>query len=501
MTNLAQQTQLLLTTEKNTDTAPAYQPLWMCIHFPLLSAHSLGLTQKQKQPFIIFQRKSQTVHYACPAAQQLGIETGMPLSQAYLFCETMIAYPRNKRKEKSLIQSLALWAKQFSPHVSVKYENALLLEIRASLNLFDNIYQLEKRIRNGLQVKAYPISIASSPIPIGSYLLARKANNIITETRHSLHAELGKLDLADFLTDQNNQDKLSNLGITTGHELFRLPVADLSRRLGKEFHTYLNTLLGIQHEPVNCIKDKLSFYDFYDFSNDEQDFELILRHMYQLVDQLLHFLIRNDLSCSSLSFTFSASNKASSTLIVNTSSSTRDKQIWYNLIREKLNAKKLSQNNVYGIQLNVSHFQHHNYQNQSLLHHNKSEQSENWQHAIDQITARLGPNAICMLEAKEDHRPEFSYRKTPYNKQQHKPYLTHKHTYRPLWLLAKPIAISRQDYVPSKNINIERIEDGWWDKQAIRRDYYIAKAENNDLLWMYVDLKNNHQHFLHGYFA
>jgi protein ImuB len=56
-------------------------------------------------------------------------------------------------------------------------------------------------------------------------------------------------------------------------------------------------------------------------------------------------------------------------------------------------------------------------------------------------------------------------------------------------LQGKPLLLGKQ---------IERISSGWWDKNPVKRDYYLAS--NNQLrAWIFRDLGSG-QWYLHGIF-
>lgn len=71
---------------------------------------------------------------------------------------------------------------------------------------------------------------------------------------------------------------------------------------------------------------------------------------------------------------------------------------------------------------------------------------------------------------------------------------------RPLWLLQKPVAIEAR--LDSLNLisGPERIESGWWDEQDVGRDYYAARNERGQKLWIFRDHRTR-AWFLHGLFG
>jgi len=96
----------------------------------------------------------------------------------------------------------------------------------------------------------------------------------------------------------------------------------------------------------------------------------------------------------------------------------------------------------------------------------------------------------------------------------------HPELTRPLWLFQQPQPLHNKKGVPVYGERLqlikgpERIETGWWDKQPINRDYYVAQHPTGVIYWVYVDRdkstqdqssytpKNqDKQWFLHGVFG
>jgi protein ImuB len=71
---------------------------------------------------------------------------------------------------------------------------------------------------------------------------------------------------------------------------------------------------------------------------------------------------------------------------------------------------------------------------------------------------------------------------------------------RPLWLLDAPRelgSIRRLKLLSGP----ERIESGWWDGADIRRDYYVAHAQEAGLWWIFRSLDAPERWYVHGYFG
>ncbi len=89
---------------------------------------------------------------------------------------------------------------------------------------------------------------------------------------------------------------------------------------------------------------------------------------------------------------------------------------------------------------------------------------ESWVQLAERLRVRLGSGAIHGLTTQPDHRPEHAWRCVEFE------------------LLAGP----------------ERIECGWWDGDEAKRDYFIARAGDCSLVWIYRESGN---WYLHGFFA
>ena len=411
--NNARQASLPVDTKESPQTT--YQPLWLCIYFPKLAAHSLEINEEQTSPFVIFEENTQkrSIHYASSRARQFGIEKGMDLSKATILCEQIKTFPRNIQEERSLVKMLAEWAIKFSPYVSIKYESSILMEVRGSLKLFNGIHRLQKKIAQLLQEKGYISSIATSPTPLASFLFSRISRNIIIEDRNILRAELGKLKLHDFLIDPKNLDKLQSIGIQQGHELFRLPPASLARRFGHGFCRHLNELLGVTHENIAPIQVQRPFHQSCEFQKNLEELESILTHASVLLKNLLRFLIQRDLSTRKLTFTVYLSSQKKMTIAVLSNTPCRNEKIWNDLIRERFYSV-LFDNSAYKISLSADTLDPHIPDNESLAYNAARKNCSNWKITLDQLAARLGSHRIFSLDTTEDYRPEHSQIKKTY---------------------------------------------------------------------------------------
>jgi len=122
------------------------------------------------------------------------------------------------------------------------------------------------------------------------------------------------------------------------------------------------------------------------------------------------------------------------------------------------------------------------------------------------MTARLGAQACFGLSLANDHRPERAWKPVRLAAKDYWQGQAKDSNARPLYLLPTPKTLSIEAGIPCMSGKLEllqgpeRIDFGWWDNDAIARDYYIAKHQTGSLYWIYQHLDNS-RWYLHGIFS
>jgi protein ImuB len=121
---------------------------------------------------------------------------------------------------------------------------------------------------------------------------------------------------------------------------------------------------------------------------------------------------------------------------------------------------------------------------------------------------------VFQLQAVDDHRPEHAIHIVPLATEHgstRAPALPSAQQ-RPLMILPAPQLLPQHDEHPGYGGRLallagpERIEAGWWDfgdshRPTVHRDYFVARNERGQTLWIYRELKQPRQWFLHGFFC
>jgi protein ImuB len=129
----------------------------------------------------------------------------------------------------------------------------------------------------------------------------------------------------------------------------------------------------------------------------------------------------------------------------------------------------------------------------------RSAEREGLTRLIERLQARLGAEGVQRLALHADHRPERAaawlqaLAASPANAAsralEQSPECA---PVRPLWLLREPLPLPERGSRPWLDgtplhllAGPERIESGWWDGDLAARDYFIARARDGALVWVY----------------
>ena len=488
-------------------------PLWLCIHLPRFSLEVLGHQQteeKTKPQIVLYELAGRCLVYAaCEQAEQMGIVPHMALNAAYALCPELQSQRRNFLQEQTQLKRLADWAYQFTPMVSVVEPQSLLLEVGGSLRLFGGLPNLLARIQQTMSDSwMHQVNLAVAPTPQASQMLANYAQNIIIEELAELRSVLGALPVeALLLSDPRLLKKLNNIGISNLKDLWRLPRDGLARRFGQGLIKHLDQLLGLLPDPRVSHEVPLQFDDSIELPMEASDKKNVLHAAEQIIFRLTDFLQRHDAGVNRLLLRLYHYDHSPSHVVFGLRQCQRDPAQLLALLHEKLDQVYLP-SPVSEVRLMVKDILPFVGQNKALFSAQLVSGGENtadpdWEGLLEQLQNRLGREALQYLAAISDHRPEhaWSYQDIPQSM------APSSKLFRPSWLLPKARPLAMRDGIPCCRGKLqclwgpERIQSGWWEGQEICRDYYIARDLDNTRLWVYRDLNQQAQWYLHGFFG
>ncbi|HET9350818.1 MAG TPA: DNA polymerase Y family protein, partial [Burkholderiales bacterium] len=166
--------------------------LWACLLLPSLPldifARALPPADAAKPFAIATGGRAPRIVCANPGAHAAGIRPGQLVSASLALAPDLVLRDRNSATEAAALATIAMWATQFTPAVTLAPPDAVLVEIGSSLRLFGGLRKLTAQLSTGARALGYGVQLALAPAPTAALLFAREKSGV-------------RLDFSNTLTD------------------------------------------------------------------------------------------------------------------------------------------------------------------------------------------------------------------------------------------------------------------------------------------------------------
>lgn len=451
----------------------------------------------------------------------MGLSAALALTPALQWSE------RDPAREAAALETLGLWALQFTAAVALKPPGTLLLETGGSVMLFGGLPALLGQITQDLEAQGFAAVLASAPTPGGALMLARSGFTEHLQTPAALRATLPGLPALALEGAAGCAATFENLGLRTLADVLALPRDGLARRFGTHLCEELDRALGHRPDPVRTIVPPAVFHTVIALPAPAESAEAILFACQRAFRQLEGFLRAGRKAVDHLD------------LHLHHERSTR---------RDKLNTDAMIALDFFEPAITAARF--------SLILRERLARTT-LEHRVERITlaapqlldavettaallpaaprpgrglatllerlhARLGQGTICGLEVRADHRPARATAlpplidgnapqtprpagPAPRRAKATPPAATFGP--RPVWFTEPPKPLREVNGKPHHEGPLtlvagpERIESGWWDGAPVMRDYFIAQTEARALVWIFRERREPLGWFLQGWFG
>ncbi|MDA0272034.1 MAG: DNA polymerase Y family protein [Proteobacteria bacterium] len=484
---------------------------WICLHFPQLPVEVFARHQIEKPVVITIRQRVVAMNLR---SQESGIRIGSSMNTAYTISEDVVSFEREEDRELEKLTHLAQWAYQFTPSISIKPPHSLLLDVSGCLGLFKGIDNLKKLIREGLDSLGFEVALGTSGTPLAALLFA-EAGMPEAPFAPEVAQSLGSVPVSYLRVEENIKDTLLKMGISHCKQLFELPVDGLNRRFGVFFTDYLQRLTGEKPDPQKNIDSTPRFRSDITFLSDVTNLESLVFPLKRLLGELQEFLIKRQLLTNQFSVKLSHRGHPPKEFSVFLAGPDNDSQMFLMLSQlqlEKVNGMpevdniSVAARNFFDAEAGSGDlFQGTRFKQKDGRIHSKADEVRAIK-LVNMMTARLGPQACFGLSLANDHRPERAWKPVTLAAKDYWQGGNGDSNPRPLYLLPTPKALSTEAGTPCMSGKLEllqgpeRIDFGWWDNDAVARDYYIAKHHTGSLYWIYQHL-DNCRWYLHGIFS
>jgi protein ImuB len=473
--------------------------MWIAVRFPLLPLEIFLRGLSTPEPFAVEERHA---ILACnDAAAVRGVCAGMVCPAALALVPSLRIVPRDPQSEAEALAGMAAWAGQFTPRVATEPPATLLLEVSGSLRLFRGLEALAGAVRRGAAEVGYGAIVSAAPTALAaSWLAAAGREKLVIETAR-LEQALAPLPVAVLGCAKDELRTLDGIGVATLGELRALPRDGLARRFHSSLLDGLDRALGLAPDPREFFAPPARFRAALELPAEVGDAGALLFAAHRLVVQLAGFLAARSGGVQRFTLRLAHRDRAPTAVGVGLSAPARDAERFTLLLRERLSALELREP-VRSIALEAGDVAPLAGEERELLFEPGKPPGQ-WQNLVERLRARLGARAVHGIAVRAEHRPERATALADPGAEQLHAYFGE----RPFWLLGRPKRLQEIGGVPHHEGPLEllagpeRIESGWWDGTDEMRDYFIARARSESLLWIYRDRRGEGGWYLHGVFA
>lgn len=483
--------------------------LWLCLELDRLPLDAVA--QVVERPTVVVEERSgRRVVICCDErAARAGVHAGLSRDGAWALCPDLHVLEREPQRELAALERLAQWAHQYTAVVSLAPPDALLLEVRGSLRLFGGLEVLRGRIEHGLTELGYSARSGVAPVPAAAQVLAGAGDAIPVFDVEALSSRIGRLPLDAVSWSGRRRSQLRGMGLHRLRDLWRLPRADLTRRIGPEAMAQLDRIRGYSPDPRETYEPPGRYAGVLDLGAEVRDATQLLAAARRLVLELCGALRARQCGVATLALQLAHADRSSTRLEVGCATPTRDPERLMALLDMRLERERpippcVSLGLDSGPMLDLAGGGRSLFETGTARLDGPGPMAE----LMERIRVRLGTASVLSLEAVPEHRPEQAWRhRDPPLKAAAADAPSTSGRARPSWLLASPELMELRDGRPWMQGPLvlsqgpERIESGWWDGDDVRRDYYIAQRTDGARLWIYRERGGQRRWFLHGLFG
>lgn len=470
---------------------------WIACHLPKLPLDIFA--SPTPEPFAVSEGR---LIAACDKkAVSRGVRAGMTVAAASAIAPRLRVKPRDPAGETEALLGLAGWCGQFTPHVALEFPDCLLLEVSGSLKLFGGLDRIASALSIGFAEMSYTAFIACAPTPRAAAWLGRGGHKAAITDMAALEAAIADLPVSLFDTDRDTLEAFANIGIRTIGALLRQPRGGIARRFGQAMCNRLDQSLGQLPDPRTWVAPPERFAASVELQTEVSQAEALIFAARRLLVQLEGFLAARQAGVQRFTLRLAHREGRATKIDVGLVSPSRGVDHFTLLLRERLGTTPLPEP-ARALRLEADDIQP--LPGEALaLFTDTSQPAGDWRRLIERLRARLGSDAVTGITLAAEHRPErSSVAAEPGTKP-----IALAFGERPFWLLPDPQPLQEISGAPHYEGALalvtgpERIESGWWDGDDAKRDYFIARTQEQSYVWIYRERAPAGRWYLQGVFA
>lgn len=518
--------------------------LWIYIRFPQLQLDLLEHTQvnnpacnrplkqanaqdskqisNQTLPIAIIDVTNNELCQINNCASKQGLKIGMGLASASLLCSDLHLQEYNIDIESNEISNIANHLYLLTSDIVLAPPNALILRAQNMLSLYQGLAAYWQVIQQSLHQRsvcfvaasAYsvqaakminlslctrptnkPVSQKAKPIVKQRARQAPTAQHAITDNRDKIATLLSQCHLTMSDIDHKDLHKLARIGVKTYADLRQLPVPEIANRVSRVSMSIINELLGKQAARLKFYQPKPTYHDYMELLYDISLSDKLLPVIELCLDKLSQFLLIRNAHSLAIEIAFLQREHEPLTLTFNSIRPIYKCQDWLNIISLQLETLSF-ESPIFGLSIKCLQYEVAQVANDDMFAQKSTHVAA--MTLLSRLQSKLGQQNVKRINFVDDFRPELcSHQSNIVSSSDAKHTRKNNSIFadRPGLLLPQPELLTLAVEVVK---GPERIQTGWWDDQAINRDYYIGQSQDGQQVWIFKTPSK--QWYLHGYF-
>ncbi len=416
----------------------------------------------------------------------------MLLSAAQALLPQLQVLQQQCERERQTLQVLAHWALQFSPRISLQEPAELVLEIGASLKLFGSLPSLLEQCQQGLAELGYTAWLGIAPTVLGAQVLARGNDQKAVLDLDTLRQRLATCPPQRLQWPDKLLRKLKAIGVHDLQACEQLPRDGFIKRYGAAARQQLDQLWGRTAHPLPGFEPQARFQRSLDLLSETEQLDFLVPGFERLFGELQGQLQGQGCGVLTLRIELTHGLNSSSVFELQLQRPSRQSSHWLELLQHHFERLVLPAP-VRAIGVSADHFMALGHAQAGLWQQADTQQQ---QQLMEHLAARLGPSVLRSLNLQSSHCPEQAWSASEPG--QARSQVAAESRPRPLWLVQppKPVAASQLRQFSAT----ERLETTWWDTPC-QRDYYRARHQNGQHVWVFRPHQQPEKWFIHGIFG
>ncbi|MCH8242001.1 MAG: DNA polymerase Y family protein [Planctomycetes bacterium] len=512
----------------------------MCLYMPFLSTDRWPERAKSPVATVTPHGQSLRIAHVNRVAANEGVRGGQTLAAAKAITPELVAYDDDPAADRRRLESLAVWAGNYSPLVHIEDESTLIVDVTGCERLYDGEANLLRQAVAGLAAQGFFARGAIADTLGAAWAVAHAhPDEAVVVPAGCTTTELTLLPVWSLRVDAKIAESLALVGVETIASLLYLPRSSLTSRFGEGLLDRLDQTLGNTAEVLKPYRPASLLSVRFPLGAATTRLEVLIEAARQASIQFCERLEKRNVGAREIFVTFDCPDVETEegsqtrylTRVINLSQPTRSSVHLCFLLKVLVEQLRLPAPadvlTLWARQLDPLDDW------QDELFATEASDFRVLGDLLDRLTARLGGEVVVRPQLLSEHQPERAFRyvsvvdappknrseaprRLPIDRDSIPPAAQGEMSGpRPLRLLEHPMEIAATAVVPegppvairfhgtqhalATCVGPERIETGWWRGPHVQRDYYRMTTESGRRGWIFRD-RTTGRWFLHGWF-